>query len=137
MKLKQMSLKTLELWTKKEYFDTETRQELLKITDPKEVEDRFYKNLEFGTGGMRGLLGAGTKRMNKYVLRKVTQALADAIRDHGQEVCQRGLMTVVVFPETLPLKQLWYLQLMKSRYIFLEALDLHRSFLLRCDICTP
>ncbi len=58
-------------------FDEETKEELLKITDEKEIEDRFYKNLEFGTGGLRGIMGAGANRMNKYTVSKATKGLAD------------------------------------------------------------
>lgn len=58
-------------------FDDETKQELLKITDAKELEDRFYKDLEFGTGGLRGLMGAGPNRMNKYTVGKATLGLAE------------------------------------------------------------
>ncbi|HHV72647.1 MAG TPA: phospho-sugar mutase [Clostridia bacterium] len=75
-----------------DYFDVETRQELLKISDPQEIEDRFYTDLKFGTGGMRGVLGAGTNRMNRYLIRKVSQALADTIREEGQEACDRGVV---------------------------------------------
>lgn len=58
-------------------FDPETKQELLEIKDEKEIEDRFYKNLEFGTGGLRGIMGAGANRMNKYTVSKATKGLAD------------------------------------------------------------
>lgn len=57
--------------------DEETKAELTQITDEKEIEDRFYKNLEFGTGGMRGKMGAGPNRMNKYTIAKATKGLAD------------------------------------------------------------
>ena len=57
-------------------FDDETKQELLKITDEKELEDRFYKDLQFGTGGLRGIMGAGPNRMNKYTVGKATLGLA-------------------------------------------------------------
>jgi len=50
-------------------FDAATQAELLAITDPKEIEDRFYRDLEFGTGGLRGVMGAGTNRMNAYTVR--------------------------------------------------------------------
>ncbi len=79
-------------WTENEYFDLETRRELLGITDPKEIEDRFYTDLEFGTGGMRGLLGAGTNRMNKYLIRRLSQGLADTIKDYGTQACDRGVV---------------------------------------------
>lgn len=80
------------LWSEHPYFDEETRQELREITDPQEIEDRFYTDLEFGTGGLRGIIGAGTNRMNKYVIRKVTQGLAECVCDHGLEGMQRGVV---------------------------------------------
>jgi phosphomannomutase len=60
-------------------FDNETKEEVkgLLTSDPKDLEDRFYKDLEFGTGGMRGTMGAGTNRINKYTLGKATQGLAN------------------------------------------------------------
>lgn len=57
--------------------DSETKAELEAIQDQKEIEDRFYKDLEFGTGGMRGIMGAGPNRMNKYTIAKATKGLAD------------------------------------------------------------
>ena len=76
--------KQLEYWLNDEYFDEETKQELLAIrNDEAEVEDRFYRELEFGTGGLRGVIGAGTNRMNKYTVRKATQGLANYIKKHG------------------------------------------------------
>ena len=61
-------------------FDEETKAELLAISDEKEIEDRFYKDLEFGTGGLRGIMGAGANRMNKYTVSKATQGLASYLR---------------------------------------------------------
>ncbi len=58
-------------------FDEETRRELEAITDKAEIEDRFYKELEFGTGGLRGVMGAGANRMNRYTVSKATKGLAD------------------------------------------------------------
>lgn len=49
-------------------FDENTKSELLSVTDEKEIEDRFYKDLAFGTGGLRGIMGAGSNRMNKYTV---------------------------------------------------------------------
>ncbi|MCM1363538.1 MAG: phospho-sugar mutase [Faecalibacterium sp.] len=57
-------------------FDENTKTELLSITDEKEIEDRFYKDLAFGTGGLRGIMGAGSNRMNKYTVGKATYGLA-------------------------------------------------------------
>ncbi|MBP3217331.1 MAG: phospho-sugar mutase, partial [Lachnospiraceae bacterium] len=71
-------------WTSDPYFDDATKQELLAIrNDEKEVEDRFYKDLAFGTGGLRGVIGAGTNRMNIYTVRKATQGLANYILKNG------------------------------------------------------
>ena len=71
-------------WLNDAYFDEDTKNELLVIrNDEKEIEDRFYKELEFGTGGLRGVIGAGTNRMNIYTVRKATQGLANYILKQG------------------------------------------------------
>lgn len=71
-------------WLNDPYFDEDTKNELLSIkNDEKEIEDRFYKELEFGTGGLRGVIGAGTNRMNIYTVRKATQGLANYILKQG------------------------------------------------------
>ncbi len=71
-------------WLNNPYFDEDTKKELLSIKDDKaEVEDRFYKDLDFGTGGLRGVIGAGTNRMNIYTVRKTTQGLANFIIKQG------------------------------------------------------
>ena len=62
-------------------FDDVTKQELLKITDEKEIEDRFYKDLAFGTGGMRGIMGAGPNRMNRYTISRATLGLANYLSE--------------------------------------------------------
>jgi len=73
-----------KFWLEDSYFDLETKNELLKIAnDEKEMEDRFYKELDFGTGGLRGVMGAGTNRMNFYTVRKATQGLANYIIKQG------------------------------------------------------
>ena len=76
-----------EFWLTDSYFDEKTKEELRGIAeDEKEIEERFYKELEFGTGGLRGIIGAGTNRMNIYTVRKATQGLADfIIREQAQE----------------------------------------------------
>lgn len=72
--------KQYEYWCNDEYFDKKTREELLGIANnDDEIKDRFYKDLEFGTGGLRGVIGAGTNRMNIYTVRKATQGLANYI----------------------------------------------------------
>ena len=71
---------TYEAWLEGAYFDEATKAELQAIKDnDKEIEDRFYKDLEFGTAGLRGVIGAGTNRMNIYTVRKATQGLANYI----------------------------------------------------------
>ncbi len=73
-------------WLENNYFDEDTKQELQAVqNDEKEIEDRFYKDLEFGTGGLRGVIGAGTNRMNIYTVRKATQGLANYILKQGGE----------------------------------------------------
>ena len=65
-------------------FDAETKAEVRKLqeTDPVALEDAFYRNLEFGTGGLRGIMGVGTNRMNKYTVGMATQGLANYIKEH-------------------------------------------------------
>ena len=73
-------------WLQNPYFDEDTKQELKAIEgDDKEIKERFYKELEFGTAGLRGVVGAGTNRMNIYVVRKTTQGLANYIKSVGKE----------------------------------------------------
>ena len=64
-------------------FDEDTRAELEAITDEKEIEDRFYKDLAFGTGGLRGIMGAGSNRMNKYTVGKATYGLANYLKSRN------------------------------------------------------
>ncbi len=73
-------------WLNDDYFDEATKNELLAIrNNEKEIEDRFYKDLEFGTGGLRGIIGAGTNRMNFYTVRKATQGLANYIIENNAQ----------------------------------------------------
>ena len=78
---------TYRIWRSAPWFDEATREELKSIEgDEKEIEDRFYRDLEFGTGGLRGVIGAGTNRMNLYTVGKATQGLANyIIRNGGRE----------------------------------------------------
>lgn len=73
-------LEEYNAWLEDPYFDKDTRKELEALKDnDKEIRERFYKNLEFGTGGLRGILGAGINRMNIYTIRRATQGLANYI----------------------------------------------------------
>lgn len=86
------SYETYLYWIQSKYFDEETKSELLKIRNkPKEIEDRFFKELDFGTGGLRGIIGAGTNRMNIYTVRKASQGLANYLIKQGNEAKTRGI----------------------------------------------
>ena len=80
-------MKTYEQWVNSSFFDEETTKELQSIAgDEAEIRERFYSDLEFGTAGLRGIIGAGTNRMNKYVVARATQGLANyIISRRGQE----------------------------------------------------
>lgn len=87
------ALENYKKWLNEPYFDEDTKKELYEIKDnEKEIEDRFFKELEFGTAGLRGVIGAGTNRMNKYIVRKTTQGLADYIAAQGEEAKARGVV---------------------------------------------
>ncbi len=78
-------------WLENEFFDEETKLELRSITDEKEIEDRFYTDLSFGTAGLRGIVGAGTNRMNKYTVSLAAHGLAQTIVNRGEEAKNRGV----------------------------------------------
>lgn len=73
--------KTAQSWLT-DFFDEDTRKEIKHLidNDPEELKERFYKDLEFGTGGMRGVMGVGTNRINKYTLGKNTQGLSNYLK---------------------------------------------------------
>ena len=79
-------LEEYKKWCESPEFDEDTKKELLAIRgNEKEIEDRFYKELEFGTAGLRGIIGAGTNRMNQYTVGKATQGLANYILEQGTQ----------------------------------------------------
>nr|MBO2493777.1 phosphoglucomutase [Clostridia bacterium] len=81
------------LWMESPVIDKATKEELAAIAhDEKELEDRFYKDLEFGTGGLRGIIGAGSNRMNKYTVGRATQGLANYIKKQGSRAMNRGVV---------------------------------------------
>ncbi len=82
-------MKEYERWL--QYADDEIKAELLAITDKTEIEERFYRSLKFGTGGLRDILGAGTNRLNKYTVRKATQGFAEFIKQAGENAMRRGV----------------------------------------------
>ena len=80
-------------WLESEFVDETTKKELLSIKDNDlEIKERFHKELEFGTGGLRGIIGAGTNRMNIYTVRKATQGLCEDIKNCGEEYVKRGVV---------------------------------------------
>ena len=84
---------TYQRWLRSEQLDPALKAELAAIEgNEKEIEERFYQSLEFGTGGLRGVIGAGTNRMNKYTVRKATQGLARYIAKQGAEAKQKGVV---------------------------------------------
>jgi len=83
----------VEKWLSYEKLDLELKEMLMKrLNDKQNLEDSFYKNLEFGTGGMRGEIGPGTNRMNIYTVRKAAEGLSCYIADQGETVKERGLV---------------------------------------------
>ena len=77
-------LETYEQWLNNAAISEEDKEELRSIKEEKqEIEDRFYKELEFGTAGLRGVIGIGTNRMNRYTVTKATQGLANYIIQKG------------------------------------------------------
>ena len=82
-------------WLNSSAIDEKTRAELLSVKDnEKEQEDRFYTELEFGTAGLRGILGAGTNRMNVYVVRRATAGLAAVISKISPALAARGVRMI-------------------------------------------
>ena len=84
--------KNYEAWLSSEWIDEDTKKELRALTDEKEIEDRFHQSLEFGTAGLRGILEAGSNRMNKYTVGLATEAFARVIEKAGEEAKKRGVV---------------------------------------------
>ena len=86
-------LKRYNYWKNDKFFSVSIRNELKSLTEKKEIEDRFYCDLEFGTGGLRGVMGAGTNRMNKYTVGKASTGLAKYLIDkYGEDAKTRGIV---------------------------------------------
>ena len=89
---KSMYLAKYNEWLRDNYIDIKDREELKAIQDNEdEIQDRFFKDLEFGTGGLRGVIGIGTNRINVYTVRKATQGLSDFIINNGKIACKKGV----------------------------------------------
>lgn len=86
-------IKTYERWLSSDAVDAKTKEELVAIKDnDNEIKERFYKDLEFGTAGLRGIIGAGSNRMNIYTVRLATQGLAEDIKNCGEDAIRRGVV---------------------------------------------
>lgn len=85
-------MKKYQEWLDSDFIDAETKEELKSLeSNEEEIQDRFYQDLKFGTAGLRGKIGAGTNRMNKYTVALATQGLAQTIIDHGKEAMEKGV----------------------------------------------
>lgn len=73
------------VWINSDFINEETKNELKSISDEKEIEDRFYQDLDFGTGGLRGVIGAGSNRMNIYTVAQATQGFANYLNDNFKD----------------------------------------------------
>ena len=122
-----------ESWLSNPYFDEDTKEELRSIAnDEKEIEDRFYMDLEFGTAGLRGVIGAGTNRMNVYTVRKATQGLANYIIKVGAQA--KGVAIAYDsrrMSRNLQMKQLYVWQRTVSKHTFSRAFVRLRSCLMQ------
>ncbi|MBC1839701.1 phospho-sugar mutase, partial [Listeria seeligeri] len=80
-------------WVANDKLDSALRKQLTNMeANEKELEDSFYRNMEFGTAGMRGVLGVGTNRMNIYTIRKASLGLAQFVAENGEEAKKRGIV---------------------------------------------
>lgn len=90
--------KSYERWKQTEHLDLELKERLIELEgDEQALEDCFYKDLEFGTGGMRGEIGAGTNRMNIYTVRKASAGFAAYISKQGEEA-KNGALSLLMIP---------------------------------------
>ena len=95
---------TYKKWCTDNYFDEDTKKELLALQgNDAEIEDRFYRQLEFGTGGLRGVIGAGTNRMNIYTVRQDWQTISFPRTDRTKELQSHTIP--VSCPRSFPMKQ--------------------------------
>ena len=109
-------------WLDNPYFDEDTKAELKSIAgDDKEIEDRFYTELEFGTAGLRGVIGAGMNRMNIYTVRKARRDLQTTLKKSEKK--HRALPLLLIQEEchrSLQTKQHFALRQMESRHMYLN-----------------
>ena len=124
--------KKAQVWLGSEY-DEETRNEvqaLLDKEDPTDLIEAFYKDLEFGTGGLRGIMGVGSNRMNIYTVGAATQGLSNYLKKEFAELEQIkvSVTTVVTIAAGLPRFRPKFFRPTASRCIFLKTSDRHRRY---------
>lgn len=85
-------LQRFDAWRNFKQIHPSLQEELHNLSDEKDIEDRFYRHLEFGTGGLRGVIGAGSNRMNIYTVRRATEGLAVYLKQHVQDSAQKGVV---------------------------------------------
>ena len=99
---------TYNRWLTSDVVDDDTKAELKSIeNNEKEIEERFYRELEFGTAGMRGIIGAGTNRINIYNVRRASQGVAKYVLSNGEDAAKAGVL--IGYDTHLPKKQLRFL----------------------------
>lgn len=129
---------TLSRWLQDPSVDEATKAELRALeNEPQELEERFYRDLEFGTGGLRGVIGAGSNRINRYTVGRATQGFANYILESILEKADLRLlsrMTLVASRLNSHLRLLLYWLLMASRRICLPPFDQHHSCHSACVI---
>ncbi len=129
--------KRFEAWLNQPNLESELVQELTAIQDNhKEMEERFYKDLEFGTGGLRGIIGAGTNRMNLYTVRKATLGLANYIVSQGTQAMEKGVAIAFdsrKYSNEFAMEAAKVLASKKSKRFYTENSDLHPYYPLQFE----
>lgn len=118
-----------EKWVNSPNLD-ESYKEVLESMNSEEKNDAFYTTIEFGTAGMRGLLGPGTNRINLHTIRKATQGFADYIKEHGEKPVKKvspSVMTTVICQKNLLLTVQSCLQRMEFVLTYLKVCDQHQN----------
>jgi hypothetical protein len=126
--------KIYEAWLANPYFDEETKAELKAIAnDDGEIKERFYKDLEFGTAGLRGVIGAGTNRMNIYTVRKQRRGLQTiSTKQVRQHRVLQLLLILVICHRNLQMRRHFAWQQMELRRMCLNLFVQHQSFPMQC-----
>ena len=130
-------LKEYKRWLESDKVDTATKEELKALSENiPELESRFGSILEFGTGGLRGVMGAGLARMNVYTVRHATQGLANLITAHGEDAKKKGVVIAYDsrnFSHEFALEAARVLAAPALQLMFLMSFVPPQSYLMRCE----